>query len=517
VAQFLTGRHVRHWESTWDQVLPTLPMFFILNLHTGCISPQFHCRFNDFFETVKHGGPDVSIPSVWQQLAGLVTATHIPSMEFHDKSRNQLRHASQPNAFPTSSSDGPAVPNDVFVIFYHETDDIESIATAPKIPQQHHDIPPQEDAPLPNVSLDAGTSSRGRIRKMSRAMAESVSQTEFFGKDKMHYMAARAVTKQDYDRAHDLHLLLQDSMRHPIAFLAEMMGDVMHLHQALRQPNARQFVDSVVREINGHVDCKHWVVTQRSEVPKDTDVLPSVQAVRRKRNLMTGEITKHKARLNLHGRKQEFGMTYYDTYAPVVTWSAIRLLIVFGILFSWLLRQVNFVMAYPQASIEMDMYMELPQGINTKNRNSKNHVLKLLANLYGQKQAGQVWNSYLVNKLQEINFKQSLINECVFYRGDVIFIVYIDDGVFLGSSDEQLFGIINEMRNLELDIEDQGHPADYVGVNIKRIKDGSIELSQRALIDTIIEDADLNDSKVKAVPAKSTNFHMLISTNFPLN
>jgi hypothetical protein len=296
-------------------------------------------------------------------------------------------------------------------------------------------------------------------------------------------------------------------MRHPIAFLAKMMGDVMHLHQALRQPNARQFVDLVIKEINGHIDCKHWVVTPRSEVPKDTNVLPSVWAVRCKRNLTTGEITKHKARLNLHGGKQEFGMMYYDTYAPVVTWFAIQLLIVFDLLFSWSLQQVDFVMAYPQAPIKMDMYMELPQGIYIKNRNSKNHVLKLLANLYSQKQAGQVWNGYLINKLQEINFKRSLIDDCVFYCGDVIFIVYVNDGIFLGLSDKQLSGIINEMRNLKLDIKDQGHPADYVGVNIKRIKDGSIELSQRALIDTIIEDADLNDLKVKAVPAK-VNEHL---------
>ncbi len=63
------------------------------------------------------------------------------------------------------------------------------------------------------------------------------------------------------------------------------------------------------------------------------------------------------------------------------------------------------------------------------------------------------------------------------------------------------------MQNLKLDIEDQGHPADYVGVNIKRIKDGSIKLSQQALIGTIIEDADLNDLKVKAVPAK-VNKHL---------
>jgi hypothetical protein len=185
-------------------------VFLILNLHTGCISPQFHCRFNNFFEMVKHVGPNVSIPSVWQQLAGLITAAQRPSMEFHDDSWNQFRHASQPDAVLTSPSNPSAVSNDIFVDFYHEINDSESIVTAPKILQQAYDIPPQEDAPLPNISLDAGTSSRGRMRKMSRAMAESVSQREFFGKDKMHYMAACAVTEHDYDCAHNLHLSLQD-------------------------------------------------------------------------------------------------------------------------------------------------------------------------------------------------------------------------------------------------------------------------------------------------------------------
>jgi hypothetical protein len=56
-------------------------------------------------------------------------------------------------------------------------------------------------------------------------------------------------------------------------------------------------------------------------------------------------------------------------------------------------------MAYPQAPIEMDMYMELSTEIHTKHRNSKDHILKLLTNIYRQKQAGRVWNSYLVTKL----------------------------------------------------------------------------------------------------------------------
>jgi hypothetical protein len=56
-------------------------------------------------------------------------------------------------------------------------------------------------------------------------------------------------------------------------------------------------------------------------------------------------------------------------------------------------------MVYPQAPVETtDIYMELPQGIKTAIGNSKDHVLKLLNNIYGQKQAGRVWNSFLVNK-----------------------------------------------------------------------------------------------------------------------
>ena len=220
--------------------------------------------------------------------------------------------------------------------------------------------------------------------------------------------------------------------------------------------------------------------------------------IRRKCSLTTNKITKHKARLNLHGGKQIYSMNYYETYAPVVTWFAIRLVIIFGILFQWSLRQVDFIMAYSQASIEMDIYMELPQGIKTAEGNSKEHVLKLLKNNYGQKQAGRVWNEYLIDKLNSIGFKHSLIDDYVFYHGDIIFMVYVDDGIFIGSNDAQLKNAIKELQDLNLKIEDQGHPADYVWVNISE----SYKFTQRALIDSIIKDVGANDSKSKTVPAK---------------
>ncbi len=78
----------------------------------------------------------------------------------------------------------------------------------------------------------------------------------------------------------------------------------------------------------------------------------------------------------------------------------------------------------------------------------------------------------------------------------------VDDGIFLGNDDSKLTDAIRDIQNSGLNIEDQGHPADYVGVNIKKMKNGSYEFTQRALIDSIIEDVGLKDAKVKPVPAK---------------
>jgi hypothetical protein len=88
--------------------------------------------------------------------------------------------------------------------------------------------------------------------------------------------------------------------------------------------------------------------------------------MKRKRDIKTQQVYKHKARLNVHGGKQVYGKNYFEMYAPVVTWFSIRLLLVLSILNNWHTRQVDFVLAYTQADIKFNMYMELPMGIETK-------------------------------------------------------------------------------------------------------------------------------------------------------
>jgi hypothetical protein len=113
-----------------------------------------------------------------------------------------------------------------------------------------------------------------------------------------------------------------------------------------------------------------------------------------------------------------------------------------------------------------------------------------------------VWNEYLVDKLSLIGFKASLIDDCVFYQNNIIFMVYVNNGIFLGKENNQLKQVIQEIQGTGLKIKDQGHPADYVGINIKKMCDGSYEFTQHTLIDAIIKDVNLTEAKVKQVPAK---------------
>jgi hypothetical protein len=55
-------------------------------------------------------------------------------------------------------------------------------------------------------------------------------------------------------------------------------------------------------------------------------LFPAVWAMRRKRRVLTREIYKWKARMNLDGSKQREGIDD-QTFAPVATWESIRLLL----------------------------------------------------------------------------------------------------------------------------------------------------------------------------------------------
>ena len=66
--------------------------------------------------------------------------------------------------------------------------------------------------------------------------------------------------------------------------------------------------------------------------------------------------------------------------------------------------------------------------------------------MYGRKQGGRVWNQYLVKKLtKDLKFVQSQTDECVFYRGKTMYVLYTDDSILAGPDSGEIDQIIKEI------------------------------------------------------------------------
>jgi hypothetical protein len=132
--------------------------------------------------------------------------------------------------------------------------------------------------------------------------------------------------------------------------------------------------------------------------------------------------------------------------------------------------------------------------------------MKVEKNIYGQKQAGRVWNKHLVSKLtsKQIGFHQSKIDECVFYRGKCVYVLYTDDSILAGPDESEINQIIEDMKKAGLKLTVEGDISDFLGVHVERKSDGTIHLTQPQLIDQILQDLRLDgpDVATKDTPAK---------------
>jgi hypothetical protein len=152
----------------------------------------------------------------------------------------------------------------------------------------------------------------------------------------------------------------------------------------------------------------------------------------------------------------------------------------------WFTKQIDFVLAYTQADVDCQLYMAIPKGFEVQDE-GQDYVLKLKKNLFGQKQAGRVWNQHLVNRLKEVGFIPSEIDECLFYKGKSVFVLYTDDSILAGPDPQELDDIIQEMKAVELNLTVEGDISDYLGVQIDRINDNTFNLSQPHLMNDIME------------------------------
>ena len=103
----------------------------------------------------------------------------------------------------------------------------------------------------------------------------------------------------------------------------------------------------------------------------------------------TGNPTQYKARLVARGFEQKDGIDFLETFAPVVRWETIPLLIAIAVHLNLPLHQLDVLTAFLNGLLKEDVYMYQPPGFA---RPGEEHlVCKLHKALYGLKQSPRAW------------------------------------------------------------------------------------------------------------------------------
>ena len=460
----------------------------ILNRDTGLVSPQFHVKFDPTFQSI---GP--SIGQQWISKAGLDAKTSRGRKVAHPKRKRQVEG--------DPLREGAPIKRKFAVQAKPEHKNVEATLEANK------DI-------SDNQPDDAGNQTKNEIHGSIDNPAEPArpkDPEEETGKQIVESTLLQS--NQRGDETQEIFALAtmfdkgateydEDPL---MIYKATSDPDTMYHHEAMREKDADQFREAMVKEWNNQVTNGNFTIITRSQLPHDATVLPAVWQMKRKRNIKSGEVKKYKARLNIDGSKMIKGKHYELTYAPVVRWFSVRLLLILSIVNKWHTTQIDYVLAYPQAPIERDLYMEIPRGLELKGKKKESHVLKLHRNIYGQKQAGRVWYRYLQEKLTSIGFKKSEIDEGVFYRGRVVYILYTDDSILAAPTKEEVDKTIRDIKGAGLNVTIEGDINDFLGVHIEKVNDNEIKMTQPHLMKQIIKDMGMNEqTKPRKIPAASS-------------
>ena len=81
-----------------------------------------------------------------------------------------------------------------------------------------------------------------------------------------------------------------------------------------------------------------------------------------------------------------------------------------------------------------------------------------------------------------MSFTRSKIDECIFYRGKTVYLLYTDDSILSGLDKEEIAQVIKDLKCANLYVTDEVNMEDFLGINIQR-KDEEIHLTHPHLIE----------------------------------
>ena len=132
------------------------------------------------------------------------------------------------------------------------------------------------------------------------------------------------------------------------------------------------------------------------------------------------------------GYRQQEGIYYEETFAPVARIEAIRIFLAYAAHKNFTVYQMDVKTAFLNGLLKEEVYVSQPDGFVDESK--PNHVYILDKALYGLKQAPRAWYDVLSQFLVNAGFAKGKIDTTLFIKKqgvDIILIqIYVDDIIF---------------------------------------------------------------------------------------
>ncbi|GJZ86559.1 retrovirus-related pol polyprotein from transposon TNT 1-94 [Tanacetum coccineum] len=182
-----------------------------------------------------------------------------------------------------------------------------------------------------------------------------------------------------------------------------------------------------------------------------------------------GGILKNKARLVARGYRQEEGIDFEESFAPVARLEAIRIFFAFSAHINMVVYQMDVKTAFLNGNPREDVYVSQPDGFVDKD--NPNHVYKLKKALYGLKQAPRAWYDMLSSFLISQDFSKGSVDPTLFIRRDgkelLLVQIYVDDIIFVASTPE-LCDLFSKIMCSKFKMSMMGKISFFLGLQISQ-------------------------------------------------
>lgn len=230
-------------------------------------------------------------------------------------------------------------------------------------------------------------------------------------------------------------------------------------------------------------------------------VIPGLWIFRIKR-APDGSIKKYKARYTFMGNFEEDDGD--DNYAPVVSWTSVRMFMVLSLILGWVTNSVDFSGAFTQAFLKSPMWMHLPRGFCSSRKGSGKTCLRLVRSIYGSRKSPRLWFEYLTKALHEMGFKSCAGDPCFLYRAGIMIVVFVDDLGIGACNQRTIDDFVGELRARGFNLTHEGSFSEFLGIDIQHDAiAGTFTMTQPGLIQKILDTTNMNDCRPIATPAST--------------